>query len=121
LYVSSDIGAIEPGRWQFWQARCRIGAMSFENVTSFGAVSAARAANWMRHTTDPTTSVEFLIIATSLRTSQNPHLFYIHNAGNAIQRAGESSSDRVGLLQAVQTGEAQQRCPLKLSLAHENL
>jgi hypothetical protein len=32
-YVSSDIGAIAPGRWQFWQARCRMGATSFAKVT----------------------------------------------------------------------------------------
>src|SRR5262245_10853025 len=32
-YVSSDIGASELGRWQFWQLRWRIGAMSFVNVT----------------------------------------------------------------------------------------
>src|SRR4051812_29793403 len=32
-YVSSGIGAREFGRWQFWQLRCRIGAMSFVNVT----------------------------------------------------------------------------------------
>src|SRR5436190_20407424 len=31
-YVVSDIGASEFGRWQFWQLRCRIGAMSFVNV-----------------------------------------------------------------------------------------
>src|ERR687887_2309967 len=33
----SDIGATPSGRWQFWQLRCRIGAMSFVNVTSGGA------------------------------------------------------------------------------------
>src|ERR671913_1248171 len=33
-YVRSDIGATWPGRWQFWQLRCRIGAMSFVKVTS---------------------------------------------------------------------------------------
>ena len=27
-YVISDIGAMESGRWQFWQLRWRIGAMS---------------------------------------------------------------------------------------------
>src|SRR5215470_16289034 len=32
-YVSSDIGAIAPGRWQVWQERCRMGATSFVNVT----------------------------------------------------------------------------------------
>src|SRR5216683_271439 len=36
LYVSSDMGAIEPGRWQFWQERCKIGATSLVNVTSTG-------------------------------------------------------------------------------------
>ena len=28
-YVISDIGAMDSGRWQCWQLRCRIGAMSF--------------------------------------------------------------------------------------------
>src|SRR5215831_733071 len=46
LYVMRDIGATELGWWQFWQLRCRIGAMSFEKVTSPGivVVSAALAA-----------------------------------------------------------------------------
>jgi hypothetical protein len=35
--VTSDIGATPFGRWQFWQLRCRIGAMSFANVTSLAA------------------------------------------------------------------------------------
>src|SRR5438552_3111321 len=35
-YVRSDIGAIAPGRWQFWQERWRIGATSFANVTVCG-------------------------------------------------------------------------------------
>src|SRR5439155_860682 len=33
-YVRKGIGAIELGRWQFWQLRCRIGRTSFVNVTS---------------------------------------------------------------------------------------
>src|SRR5437867_419774 len=32
-YVSRDMGAMLSGRWHFWQARCRIGATSFVNVT----------------------------------------------------------------------------------------
>src|SRR5207247_10109027 len=36
-YVTSDIGATPSGRWQFWQLRCRIGAISLVNVTSAGA------------------------------------------------------------------------------------
>src|ERR1019366_674737 len=32
FHVSSDIGAIEPGRWQFSQAFWKIGATSFVNV-----------------------------------------------------------------------------------------
>ncbi len=39
-YVSSDIGAIEPGRWQFWQDFWKIGATSLVNVTSADAVAA---------------------------------------------------------------------------------
>jgi hypothetical protein len=41
-----DIGATELGWWQFWQLRSRIGAMSFEKVTSpaIVVVSAALAA-----------------------------------------------------------------------------
>src|SRR5437867_6880605 len=33
-YVTRDIGATPSGRWQFWQLRCRIGAMSLAKVTS---------------------------------------------------------------------------------------
>src|SRR5262245_4075010 len=40
-YVRSDIGATESGRWQFWQLRCRMGAMSFANVTSPVVVAGA--------------------------------------------------------------------------------
>jgi len=32
-YVSNDIGAIDPGRWQFWPDRSRIGMTSLLNVT----------------------------------------------------------------------------------------
>src|SRR5262245_38300151 len=35
-YVKSDMGATEPGRWQFWQERCRMGATSLANVTCPG-------------------------------------------------------------------------------------
>src|SRR5580765_3181823 len=42
-YVTSDIGATPSVRWQFWQLRCRIGTMSFVNVTEAGAVSAGAA------------------------------------------------------------------------------
>ena len=35
-YVTSDMGATPTGLWQFWQLRCRIGAMSLLNVTSSG-------------------------------------------------------------------------------------
>jgi hypothetical protein len=31
-YVRSDIGAMAPGRWQSWQDRWRMGAMSLVNV-----------------------------------------------------------------------------------------
>src|SRR5579862_2978825 len=43
LYVSSDMGAMEPGRWQFWHAFWKIGAMSLEKVGSFTGESAAKA------------------------------------------------------------------------------
>src|SRR5216684_6576707 len=33
-YVRSDMGATESGRWQSWQLRWRMGAMSFVKVTS---------------------------------------------------------------------------------------
>src|SRR5579864_1893599 len=72
------MGAIDPGRWQFWQARSRIGATSLENVASLGAVSAASAANCRRHTTDP----KIFIIATSFGYPENSHLFYRHGARN---------------------------------------
>src|SRR5471032_201142 len=39
-YVSSDIGAMEPGRWQFWQDFWKIGATSLVNVTSADAIAA---------------------------------------------------------------------------------
>ena len=39
-YVRSDIGPTDPGRWQIWQFACRIGATSFEKVTSTSAPSA---------------------------------------------------------------------------------
>src|SRR5262249_46224785 len=39
LYVRRDIGAIEPGRWQFWHDRWKIGATSLGKVPGF--VSAA--------------------------------------------------------------------------------
>src|SRR5262245_43814286 len=32
-YVRNDIGAIESGRWHFWQERCKIGATSLVKVT----------------------------------------------------------------------------------------
>ncbi len=32
-YVSSDIGAMLPGRWHAWQFSWKMGAMSFVNVT----------------------------------------------------------------------------------------
>src|SRR5436305_14626791 len=38
----SDIGAIDPGRWQFWQDFWRIGATSFVNVTCACADAAKR-------------------------------------------------------------------------------
>ncbi|PYR05821.1 MAG: hypothetical protein DMF99_27440 [Acidobacteria bacterium] len=37
--MMSAIGATPSGRWQFWQLRCRIGAISFVNVTSDGAAA----------------------------------------------------------------------------------
>src|SRR5437773_10342634 len=40
-YVINDIGPIDPGRWQPWQERCRIGAMCFVNVTRVASVCAA--------------------------------------------------------------------------------
>src|SRR5690242_13063869 len=45
LYVRSAIGAIDPARWQFWQERSRMGAMSLEKVASATGlvVSAANA------------------------------------------------------------------------------
>ncbi len=41
-YVTSDIGAIEPGSWHDWHLAWKIGATSLVNVTCFGA-SAANA------------------------------------------------------------------------------
>src|SRR5260370_20479637 len=34
-YVMSDMGAIDPTRWQSWHFAWRIGATSFANVTRF--------------------------------------------------------------------------------------
>src|SRR5580698_9640976 len=50
LYVNNDIGATAPGRWQFWQARSKMGAMALENVTS---VSTAVASEGIRTTAKP--------------------------------------------------------------------
>src|SRR5580698_4366777 len=56
------MGAMEPGRWQFWQARSKIGAMSFENVGVFTgppSTSAARAADEiMTHSDAPVSNSE---------------------------------------------------------------
>src|SRR5262247_1526254 len=38
-YVSSDIGAMLPGRWQTWQLLWKMGATSFVNVTEDGLVA----------------------------------------------------------------------------------
>src|SRR4030095_1940314 len=40
-YVSSDIGAIWPGRWPDWQFFCKIGRTSLVNVTGAPAASCA--------------------------------------------------------------------------------
>src|SRR5262245_63275037 len=42
-YVRSDIGATEFGRWHLWQLLCKIGAISFVNVTSLEGVAGAWA------------------------------------------------------------------------------
>jgi hypothetical protein len=40
------MGAMDPARWQFWQERSRIGAMSLEKVASAtGLVESAAMAN----------------------------------------------------------------------------
>src|SRR5262249_57349550 len=38
--VSKDIGAIDPGRWQSWHERCRIGAISLVKVSAGAAGTA---------------------------------------------------------------------------------
>jgi hypothetical protein len=55
LYVSSDIGAISPGRWQVVQLSKKIGAMSFEKVGADGACASAGGAVMSRPTTNTTT------------------------------------------------------------------
>src|SRR5437016_1464119 len=42
-YVTSDIGAIESGRWHDWHFCWKIGATSRANVGAFGGASAATA------------------------------------------------------------------------------
>ena len=42
-YVTNDIGARAPGRWQLWHERWRIGATSRVNVTSDAASAPAGA------------------------------------------------------------------------------
>src|SRR6266852_1449018 len=42
--VSNDIGAIDPGRWQSWQDRWRMGAMSLVKVTCVLAAAAESCA-----------------------------------------------------------------------------
>src|SRR3974377_1399512 len=49
-YVRSDMGAMEPGRWQFWQARWKIGATSLEKVGTGCSTEAAKAAHTERTT-----------------------------------------------------------------------
>src|ERR1700682_1868504 len=57
LYVSSDIGATSPGRWQPWQFFCKIGSTSRLNVTEAGALEAAAAAIAMTEPARDTRSV----------------------------------------------------------------
>src|SRR5207302_762048 len=47
---NNDMGAICPGRWQSWHFSCKIGAMSFENVTGLvlSCPSARRALEVIR-------------------------------------------------------------------------
>src|SRR5579872_5189552 len=53
LYVSKDIGAIDPGRWQFWHERSKMGAMSLLNVTGLprSALHAVAAAERIKSST----------------------------------------------------------------------
>src|SRR5262249_31572544 len=59
-YVSKDIGAIEPGRWQVWHDRWRMGATSFVKVASrsggvltFGICPSAMKVIIIRQTDSP--------------------------------------------------------------------
>ena len=55
-YVTSDIGAIAPGRWQLWQLRCRIGSTSFVKVTSPPAPAACAGADAAPASSSPATA-----------------------------------------------------------------
>jgi hypothetical protein len=55
-YEMSDIGPMEPVRWQLWQARCRIGATSLVNVGTGAAAGCAPAAPGT-HPKAPRTSI----------------------------------------------------------------
>ena len=70
-YPINDIGAIALGRWQFWQLRCRMGAMSFVKVTCASGESgvACRAHvefGSVRKTTAMTTGAPRAIIPANL-------------------------------------------------------
>ena len=52
----SDIGASELGRWQFWQLRWRIGAMSLVKVTAGCAAALAWPLRRIGVASEPATS-----------------------------------------------------------------
>src|SRR5262245_3277559 len=52
--VWSDIGAIDPGRWQSWQDRWKIGAMSFVKVGAPAGVVVFCAWGRLASVTSPT-------------------------------------------------------------------
>jgi hypothetical protein len=61
-YVRRDIGATESGRWQLWHFRCRMGAMSFVNVT---APTAPADSDWALRAPDVTRPAKPTAKATS--------------------------------------------------------
>src|SRR5438093_11139700 len=65
-YVTSDIGAIELGRWHDSHFSWKIGAMSFVKVVVFGVSAASAAAGTRRNATARFRT--FIVIARSVST-----------------------------------------------------
>src|SRR5215510_2613710 len=77
-YVMSDIGATPLGRWQFWQLRCRIGAISFANVTCCSETVCPTAG------TGIVTAVSTPSITSTLRGHNLQPLLHVASIGTSV-------------------------------------